>query len=208
MFEKILIPYRFSEDDKKTIDANYHSSSDWSNSQLRPIKNKLKCYLRYLQDNKCCYCRQELGFDYRQVDIEHIVDKKKHENFGFEIRNLALSCPACNSCKTDQKVLVDENITSYPTDSNKFLIVHPYYDNYSEHIYVNYPVYVSKSPKGDKTIQYCKLSRLHDVEMRQKEIMQKKMLVNALINTPVKPEDEENIFNAIAELIQLHDNDE
>lgn len=201
MFEKILVPYCFDDDEQKLINENYKSHKDWSKSNLQLVKNNLKQYLRYVQKNQCCYCRQDLGFDYRLVDIEHIVDKRDHWSFGFEPRNLALSCPACNSCKTDQETLKDKSVKEYPEDGDSFVIIHPYFDNYSDHIDVHYPVFVSWSKKGDKTIEYCKLNRLRNVEARQKETMQKMSLVNALLNGSIAEGHERSIFAAIKSII-------
>lgn len=201
MFEKVLVPYIFNEDEKAIIDSYYHTYSDWNNPKLKDIKDNLKQFLRYQQDNECCYCRQPLGFDNRLVDIEHIVDKKDHDTFGFESKNLALSCPACNSCKTQQETLVDPSVTNYPIDSNSFQIIHPYYDNYSEHIERNYPIFISKSAKGDKTIEYCKLDRLVNIENRQKETMLKTPLIKALIKCSSMFGDEQELFNAIIDII-------
>lgn len=208
MLEKILVPYIFDEEEKKVISENYNSDKDWSKSKLTPIKNNLKQYLRYVQKNQCCYCKQDLGFDYRQVDIEHIVDKNDHWSFGFEPKNLALSCPACNSCKTNQESLEDANVIQYPDNGDGFVIVHPYYDNYSDHIKAHYPVFISKSKKGDKTIEYCKLNRLKNVEARQKETMQKLAIVNALLSSDVTKGNEDAIFKAIKDIIAIRPGEE
>lgn len=202
MFEKIRIPYFFDADEENVISENYTSYKDWySKSKLKPIKSNLKQYLRYVQRNQCCYCRQNLGFDHRQVDIEHIVDKQDHWTFGFEPKNLALSCPACNSCKTNRETLKDDTATEYPNNGDGFIIIHPYFDNYSDHIEVHYPVFISKSEKGDNTIEYCKLDRLKFVEARQKETMQRKKLVEALVNGGIAEGNEKDIFKAIKSII-------
>lgn len=202
MFERICVPYKFNANEEFVINRYYRSYTDWSNPHLDGVKSDLKSYLRIQQENECCYCRQTLGYDYRQVDIEHIVDKKGHDKFGFEPKNLALSCPACNSCKTNLEILVDPSVSEYPVNSDSFLIVHPYYDNYSEHIEINYPVFTAKTPKGSKTIKCCQLERLINVENRQKETMLKIPIIKSVIQNYTINECEQDIFDALIDIIR------
>lgn len=200
--DRIRIPYEFDEQEKQTIKDKYHSAKDWNSSSLDGVKSNIRTYLRYLQSNTCCYCKQSLGFDQRQVDIEHIVHKDKHGDFGFEARNLALCCPACNSCKTAQEVLVESKTKQYPVDSNAFKIVHPYFDSYSEHIEIlGDSVYVSKSPKGTETIEMCKLKRLTNIECRKRDYLMNRSLVESLIAISDEVHDTQLISETIKKFI-------
>ena len=76
------------------------------------IKENIVAHLRIQQNNTCCYCKYQLGFDIKQVDIEHIVPKSEYEQFTFENRNLALSCPPCNTKKSTKPVL-NNSIVNY-----------------------------------------------------------------------------------------------
>src|SRR5690606_34025144 len=116
----------------------------------------------------CCYCKYQLGFDIKQVDIEHIIPKSEYEKFTFESLNLALSCPACHTKKSTNPVLFNP-IVNYPNDGTNFTIVHAHFDEYSNHIdIINSCVFVAKTKKGSETITFCELFRLSTVEQKVK----------------------------------------
>ncbi|WP_164844757.1 HNH endonuclease [Brucella pituitosa] len=71
------------------------------------FKQNLKSTLRHAQRSLCCYCRRPLG-DYRDTELEHIIEKSAHPAFTFEI-NLALSCSTCNNQKARSYKLLCEN---------------------------------------------------------------------------------------------------
>ena len=174
IFEQIGDTYVFSEKETQKIEDHYKCADDWTKDSLNGVKSSLRNHLLVWQLNQCCYCRQEIGCDQRKSDLEHIVDKSGHWEFGFTPQNIALSCPACNSIKTDQEVLIDEkvNVAGYPTDGASFKIVHPYFDRYSDHITIlANSVYIGKSEKGANLIVMCHLYRLQSVEEKAKKIM-------------------------------------
>lgn len=199
--ERIKIPYFFSEEEKSIIKANYSQAKDWSKSQFRDLKYSLRTYLRFIQGNQCCYCKRYLPWDMKSVDIEHIVNKDDHWTFGFEPKNLALSCPACNSCKTSQETLSIPNVANYPSYAGAFLIVHPYFDNYSENIAIQFPIYSAITDKGTKTIKMCKLDRLVEVERRQKEYNTRIVKIAELLELDIPECDKESTFHAIRSLM-------
>ncbi|RSC96190.1 HNH endonuclease [Tenacibaculum singaporense] len=164
MSDIISLPYSWTIPEKQIIDDNFSTHSDWTKVVFTNLKEELVKHLRTQQNNKCCYCKYDLGFDIKQVDIEHIVPKSRHEKFTFEPLNLALSCPGCNTKKSIKPVL--NNITvNYSKNSANYKIVHAHFDNYSEHINViNGCVFTANSAKGSETITYCELFRLSTVE--------------------------------------------
>lgn len=169
MSEKINIPYKFLTTEKKVIKDYFSVHTDWEKDVFDDIKENLKKYLRAQQDNKCCYCKRELGFDIKEVDIEHIIPKSRFEKFTFHDKNLALSCPACNTIKSTNCVLVKNSIIHYPSNGTNFKIIHAHYDDYSTHIKVDDGcVYIAKSKKGSETITICGLYRLSGVEENAK----------------------------------------
>lgn len=170
MSEKINIPYKFLTTEKKIIKDHFSVHTDWEKSVFDDIKENLKEHLRAQQDNKCCYCKIELGFDIKGVDIEHIIPKSKFEKFTFHHKNLALSCPACNTIKSTNCVLVKNSIIKYPSNGTNFKIIHAHYDDYSTHIKIDDGcVYIAKSKKGSETITICGLYRLSEVEENAKK---------------------------------------
>ena len=166
MSNRILIPYSFTAGESTIIANNFNTHSDWTKDVFNPIKQNIISYLRIQQQNKCCYCKYQLGFDIKQVDIEHIIPKSEYEQFTFESLNLTLSCPACNTKKSTKPVL-NNPITNYPTNGTKFKIIHAHFDEYSNHIdIINNCVFVAKTKKGSETITFCELFRLSSVEQR------------------------------------------
>lgn len=202
MKSKIAVAYQFSQSESSLIES-YYTRNDykWDDKRLMPVKSNIRKYLRYLQHNLCCYCKQELGFDNQQVDIEHIVPKEKYKQFGFEPQNLALSCHACNSCKTDTEVLTNKSVTTYPSSLNAFKIVHPYFDDYEKNITVKYPLFISHTDKGDFTIQTCHLNRLAEVEKRQKEWKYKEKFINSILNSGLCEKNAAEAYKAIKQII-------
>lgn len=168
MSDVILVPYNYTVLEKEKIKNNFKNHSDWSKVIFANIKENIINHLRIEQENTCCYCKFPLGFDIKQVDIEHIVPKSEYEQFTFEPKNLALSCPACNTKKSIKPVL-KKSIVKYPTNGLNFIIVHAHFDNYSDHIeIIDNCVFVAKTSKGSETITYCELFRLSAVEERTK----------------------------------------
>lgn len=168
MTDRIHTPYTFSREEVQCIKDNFTSHIDWEKGAFDNIKESIVDYLRPQQGNTCCYCKYQLGHDIKQVDIEHIVPKSRHEKFTFHKKNLALSCPSCNTKKSTKQVLKKIPI-NYPRSSKNFKIIHAYYDNYSEHInIVNGCVFVAKTIKGSETITFCELFRLSIAEEKSK----------------------------------------
>lgn len=146
---------RFERSDSKQ--AGY-----WTNDACSGLKTVIKQHYRRVQNNICCYCRQVIPVDHGRVwDTEHIVPRNLRPDFMFIPQNLALSCPDCNGPKSDKETLADPSTTTYPTTSDAFLIVHPHFDNYAEHVQKGDYLYVpaSGSAKGKWTISNCNLSR-------------------------------------------------
>lgn len=168
MKNRIDHPYVFSDKEQERISHYYHHSKDWDKSQLDTIKNRLRDFLRQEQDNTCCYCKQVLGFDVTQTHIEHIVSRNECEKYGFEQYNLSLSCPGCNTIKTNKPVLNITPTIQYSHNSQDYKIVHPYFDVYNQHIRKYISIYEALSSKGEVTIDYCKLSRLTAVEENER----------------------------------------
>lgn len=164
MIKKINNPYSFSPNETSLIKREYNNYRDWEKDVFKDIKTNIIAHLRVEQNNRCCYCGKELGFDIKDVDIEHIVPKSIYPKFCFEPKNLALSCPACNTKKSHKNTVIKE-IQRYPRTGNNISIIHAHFDNYVDHIdIVGECIYVPKSSKGCETINICELYRLNEVE--------------------------------------------
>lgn len=178
MTDFITNPYTFTEAEKNIILKNFNVHSDWENEVFKTVKKNIIAHLRIEQDNKCCYCKRELGIDIKDVDIEHIIPKSKYEKFTFFPKNLALSCPGCNTKKSKKDVLV-KPIVNYPRSSTPFRIIHAHYDKYSQHIDIAGDcIYVALTKKGSETITLCELFRLRKVEDHVKKNTTKLSMVH------------------------------
>lgn len=170
-------PYIFTSVEFEIIKDNFTSYKDWSKTVFDNLKVNLIEHLRKEQNNKCCYCKNELGYDIKSVDIEHIIPKSEYSDFTFHNLNLALSCPGCNTKKSTKPVL-NKMIKKYPSDGKPFLIVHAHYDEYDKHI-INREecVYIARTAKGSDTIKFCELFRfLVILEKSKKKITEKSVL--------------------------------
>ena len=200
MSDKINFPYIFTDAEKKVISKNFTTYLDWDKAVFKHIKVNIIAHLRNEQNNKCCYCKNELGFDIKAVDIEHIISKSEYDIFTFYSKNLALSCPGCNT-KKSTKPVVSKKYSSYPRNGNSFLIVHAHFDNYSNHI-INKEecVYIAITAKGCDTIKYCELFRFLEVLERAKKFQTKKSSL-AKLTEDIRNADYSEV-NGLLELIK------
>lgn len=192
MTNKILKAYDLTDLEKKLVKNKFTCHTDWdTSSSFDEIKKNIRDFLRNEQDNKCCYCKRELGFDIKEVDIEHIIPKSLHWKFTFEPLNLALSCPACNTKKGDTNIL-SKSIVRYPKNSKKITIVHAHYDDYDKNInIIDNCIFEPLTKKGSHTITVCELFRLKIVEKKAKATITARTPESKLIEYIVNASPEE-----------------
>lgn len=201
MIKKIDIPYSFSSNEISLIKREYISYHDWEKEVFNDVKAKVIKHLRIEQNNRCCYCGKELGFDIKDVDIEHIIPKSKYPKFCFEPKNLALCCPACNTKKSHKDIVIKE-IKRYPKTGANISIIHAHYDNYADHIDIlEECLYVPKSSKGCETIKVCELFRLHEVENKRKDFYSKNNPIMGLVMDFINSERQSNKSKLLKEQI-------
>ncbi|MFA6328485.1 MAG: HNH endonuclease [Candidatus Micrarchaeia archaeon] len=164
--------YIFTSDELQ-LTTNIVDGGDWSKTAFKTIKEKIKNHLMTEQNGTCPYCRLRISQATSYLPIEHIVPKTKHPVFMFEPKNLAVACEVCNTEKGDAEVLVDPLVTIYPTSGQHFLIIHPHFDNYDEHICVDDIFLKPITKKGEKTIKICNLCRpkVAEENARDKQII-------------------------------------
>ena len=149
------------------------AKTDWDNaidpnknergfaSKRDELKKRIKEELYNIQGDFCIYCG--MNFERTTPHQDHIAPKHSHNEFIFEPQNLVLACPTCNdiNMKSGRETIDIKN----PVDYHKctFLIVHPYFDNYEDHIeFVSNQkeqkiLIKSKSLKGKRTIEMFNL---------------------------------------------------
>ncbi len=164
--------------DKQRI-ANIKSNlSVLTNLNVTKIKESIKAHLlgEVQQNGKCYYCEGTftLPKGVGDPEIDHFAHKAKYNKFTFTSNNLVLACHQCNSFSKK-----GYNDTVYEYDENymscKFTIIHPYFDNKSEHMIFDHDVKIwlikNDSKKAMETIRMFKLNEVSSVIdiPRQKE---------------------------------------
>lgn len=183
MEDKILTPYSPTSEEKLTIKKFFKSDKDWDNANFDSFKSNLIEHLRIEQNNKCCYCKWELGYDIKNVDIEHIIPKSEYNKFTFTMKNLALACPGCNTSKGKKSVL-HKQITNYPKTGRNILIIHPHFDDYNSCIDIHEgAIYegIDDAGKGCDTIKLCKLHRMKQVLKKIRKSQTQKNSISKLV---------------------------
>lgn len=150
---------------KKLSDFNHES---WGHDDLKDLRSEVREFYRVEQKGYCAFCKKTISLvAAANCQVEHIVPKSKHIKFMFTEKNLCVICANCNQIKREQETLGEiqntvksSTIKQYPRSSGGFKIVHPHFDNYSDHIKIlNNKYYVDKTTKGHFTIGACKLNR-------------------------------------------------
>ena len=161
-------PVTFTIDELKLIQDKRHnenfSSRTWSDPDLNDLKSKIKAHYLKVQKHHCPYCQMQIRVsNHRNWDTEHIIPRTTVPYFMFEPQNLCVSCTDCNNSKKAQKVTNSKAKTNLPIKSEQYLIIHPHFDNYKDHITVIEAglLYIAKSPKGENTIKILSLNRFH-----------------------------------------------
>lgn len=141
---------------------------NWSDPELLEIRTYIRDYYRSVQLGFCAYCKKDVSFQsVMNCHIEHIAPKSLYKNFMFEPKNLCVICADCNEIKKNQEVIREVPNTlkngktrkRYPRAKSAFLIVHPHFMNYDEHIEIFSGFYVDLTAEGHFTIGACVLNR-------------------------------------------------
>lgn len=142
-----LSDYAWTPEEEAVIEFALRHSDPWDENakefaaikdQLKQIKTKIRDIHMQRQQSTCCYCKTNLaGGGNFMVDREHILPKKKFRPLTFVLSNLSVSCKRCNMDykKDDHKFVVDSStIESDIGNTNRYLIVHPNIDKWSQHL--------------------------------------------------------------------------
>ncbi|PHR48039.1 MAG: hypothetical protein COA32_05800 [Fluviicola sp.] len=148
-------PFKLSVLDHQEIREN---SYDWSSTNLKPLKDRIRKHYKKEQNGLCSYCK----LPFRDViQVEHMVPKGDlygRSEFSFLPTNLSVACTSCNTKKSINNDMIPWDRTDYPKAGLFFKIIHPHYDPYLMHIeIVDKSRYTPKTVKGYNTIKRCKL---------------------------------------------------
>lgn len=149
---------------KGVMESPEFNHVDWSNDSLESLRSSIRNHYRNAQNSLCCYCKNPVSLtSAANCQVEHIAPKSRYKDFIFTAKNLCVVCADCNSAKQSFDVIKplpsNKKRTRYPTTS-QFLIVHPHFDIYSEHIRkFGERFYFPRTKKGENTRTICKLDR-------------------------------------------------
>lgn len=148
--------------------ARYNAEPDkvstyWGHAEVNPVRREIKAHYIKEQQHLCCYCGipdpSTHGLDW---DVEHVVAQTPRPEFMFTPENLGVACKECNTSKSAKETLVNPSSSSYPSTSDAFLVVHPHFDEWSDHILRDHLTFASFTDKGEWTIKECRLNRFNE----------------------------------------------
>lgn len=156
----------------------------WDNRNLSHIKNDIHNQLLLIQDHKCAFCGLKVNEGGR-AELDHIAKKgglkrPAYIEFTFTPHNLVICCQYCNSSskKGQTDVLSNIDLTNY--NNCIFKLVHPYFDNPTNHYNWStgeFEILISStSPKGTFSIDLFDLASEAHTSARAKQIMFEKKL--------------------------------
>jgi hypothetical protein len=140
-----------------------YDNNDWNNTVFRTAKGQIRDFFCIRQRRRCIYCDTMLEVACNGDHIEHIIPKEFRPVWMFEPYNLAIACGQCNTQKNQQQTLKRRywNLPTVPLGSRFYLIVHPHFDHYHEHIEWIDGLFVKarNDHKGHETVEMCGLWR-------------------------------------------------
>lgn len=147
----------------EALPAASKTASYWSEAVVSGVRKEIKDHYIREQSYRCCYCQHVIDSPNNAVwDAEHVISRSARPEFMFEPLNLAVACKDCNLAKLEENVLKNPKRKTFPKKSDDYLIVHPHFDDYDDHILWFGPVVSPTgigSGKGTATIVTCKLYR-------------------------------------------------
>lgn len=160
-----MTPVQYSAANQVLVDAferlpqNLQLAAYWSDDAVDPVRAEIKGHYIAVQKYICVYCGRQIVTANKSLwDAEHVIGRDQAPRFMFTPQNLAVSCRDCNIAKGQQDIVTTKR-RKFPDQSRHYLIVHPHFDNYADHIRWFGDVCCPKSEKGVKTIAVCDLTR-------------------------------------------------
>jgi len=141
-----LSDFHFTEEEQNLIRMALESEKPWDwkpkgalGQTMKSVKRKIRDFHMERQGSRCCYCRRDLyGGGHFMIDREHILPKslESYRALAFSMWNLSVSCKRCNMeyKKDDDSFAVDQGNPGHFEASSNYLLIHPNFDLYKEHI--------------------------------------------------------------------------
>ncbi|MBW5891960.1 HNH endonuclease [Pectobacterium polaris] len=186
---------------EKMLEANFCGGS-WSDQNLEEVKAAIKNFYIREQNNTCVYCKQLIRSNNGRLwDIEHIIPRDSSIYFMFEPLNLCVTCPDCNVRKGASKVTGSKAKKKLPKKSINYMIIHPHFDTYDEHIEIIElgEFYQAKSKKGERTMYCCGLNRFYEYAGYDKSVSSDNLILK-LANKLADVENEDDKDKLLREI--------
>jgi hypothetical protein len=140
--------------------------SYWMDASIEALKRAIKRHYVLAQGYTCCYCRQVYPVGHLMAwTTDHVVPRNSHPQFMFTPLNLAAACHTCNQRKSAKQSLKVSSGAAYPAVGASFFVIHPHFDNYSDHIEHAGVSYTPITEKGGWTYEACGLDRFVEMEL-------------------------------------------
>lgn len=177
-------PYKSKDDADIIKSIGTITDKSWDLSKVADIKDRVRTYLLDEFDEKCCYCQEDLNMNNFGIAIEHILPKSKFFDYTLDFNNLAIVCNRCNGYKLNKNPLHNQNLkVNKIPKSTDFKIVHPFLDEYADHIdYKNF-FYRAINEKGRETVYMMKL---YQSSFAENKIRRKRLSNTSLEETLLK----------------------
>ncbi|EKN3715194.1 TPA: HNH endonuclease [Yersinia enterocolitica] len=153
------------------------------------LKKKIKEYLKTSQNNHCYYCGISFSFfkdKDRNIHVDHILPKNakhgRYNQYVFEPRNLVLACPICNGVDIKGTLDFAENQSSQYINI-RLSIVHPYFEDITEHLRIDQStgvvilIHLDKR-KGKKMEEIFKFNDSTAIRIRLGDILFSRKIIN------------------------------
>lgn len=169
-----VLKFTYSAADQQSIAEALKHEKPWSAPCVDEVKKRIFAFHFEQQGWLCCYCRCDLhGHTRIDVDIEHILPKRRFMEHMFDIWNLSVACKRCNMSikRQDMRFLAEQTYTvSFLQTSEAYLFIHPNFDRSDDHLSRLAVQFDSKrlikyfikndSAKGAFTYEYFRLKEL------------------------------------------------
>jgi len=203
--------YTKSATDNTEINNDSASNLKWSKG-YKTFKSKIRKHLKLEQNGRCAFCRCRVSVGTSWSNLEHLISKTDYPQFKFTPENLVYCCIKCNMSKVKQNIIFepqeDKSQQTFPLNSDDFIIVNPYFDDFEAHLdFIDdvIIVVVNDSPKGRETIRLYKLYRPELAEERASQFQLNQKTINeqllARLTDSSIDQDTENQINAVIEQI-------
>lgn len=198
--------YEFTYQELETINNsngdNHGELPSWSDEKLEALRSRIKKHYIKQQNNTCAYCKIEnLSTNGNVWNTEHIICRHQQPQYTYTSLNLCVSCIDCNTAKSSRAVTKKDCSTykSFPKKSNNYVIVHPHFDTYEDHIEALVPglTYRYITDKGRQTIETFGLLRYFQAGGRKQVDLGLKASLMMAAN-----DQSEEVLKFIFELIQ------